>query len=57
MNLIHLTYKEEPGADESADALDDDVEDGLDEADLAPHEQTGSHGRVDVAACDGGFQG
>ena len=56
--ILLLTYVEKPGAEESSDALDDDVEDGLDEADLAPHEQTGSHGRVDVAACGGdGFQG
>ena len=51
--ILLLTYVEKPGAEESSDALDDDVEDGLDEADLAPHEQTGSHGGVDVAACGG----
>ena len=51
--ILLLTHVEKPGAEESSDALDDDVEDGLDEADLAPHEQTGSHGGVDVAACGG----
>ena len=43
------THVEEPRPEEGADALDDDVEEGLDEADLAPHEQPGRHSRVDVA--------
>ena len=46
---VTSTYIEEPGSEEGADALDDDVEDGLDETDLAPDEQPSRHRRVDVA--------
>ena len=47
--MIVCTHIEEPSSEECPDALDDDVEDRLDEADLAPHEQPGRHRGVDVA--------
>ena len=50
------THVEEARPEEGADALDDDVEEGLDEADLAPHEQPGRHSRVDVATWGAEFR-
>ena len=53
LRIHYCTHIEEPSSEKSADALDDDVEDGLDEADLAPDEQTGRHRGVDVATWSG----
>lgn len=45
-----MTYPENSRAGGGAEALDDHVEDALDNGDVAGHNHGDGHGRVDVAA-------
>ena len=47
--MISRSYRQESGSDECTEALDNDVQDGLDQTNLGPEEEADGDGRIDVA--------